>query len=124
MPLFLPCQRLELSHKQFRLQLSNVYCNGAHLNERGSDDPYGFKQFFQTIGSSKTELNIYIDEALELGQRDLDVMIWLKLNSGQFPILSNIARDFLAIVVSNIASESTFSTRGRVMDLRHSSLKP
>ncbi|KAG5028853.1 hypothetical protein JHK87_012367 [Glycine soja] len=96
----------------------------AHLNERGSDDPYGFKQFFQTIGSSKTELNIYINEALELGQRDLDVMIWLKLNSGQFPILSNIARDFLAIVVSNIASESTFSTRGRVMDLRHSSLKP
>ncbi|KAG4938937.1 hypothetical protein JHK84_045138 [Glycine max] len=96
----------------------------AHLNEEGSDDPYGFNQFFQTTESSKTKLNIYLDEALESGQEDLDVLSWWKLNLGRFPILPNMTRDLLAIPISIVASESTFSTGGIVIDPHRSSLTP
>ncbi|KAL0376138.1 UNVERIFIED_CONTAM: putative AC transposase [Sesamum calycinum] len=42
----------------------------------------------------------------------------------RFPILSKIARDILAVPVSTVASESAFSTGGRVLDAFRSSLSP
>ncbi|KAL8531032.1 hypothetical protein ACS0TY_007879 [Phlomoides rotata] len=47
-----------------------------------------------------------------------------KVNSPRFPILSEIARDVLAIPISTVASESTFRTGGRVLDAFRSSLTP
>nr|KYP37109.1 Putative AC transposase [Cajanus cajan] len=88
----------------------------ARLNEEASDDPYGYNQFFKSTGSHKSELSKYLEESLEENQGDLDVLNWWKLNSGRFPILSNMARDLLAIPVSTVASKSAFSTGGRVLD--------
>lgn len=42
----------------------------------------------------------------------------------KFPILSEMARDILAIPVSSVASESAFSTSGRILDQYRSSLTP
>ncbi|TNV97547.1 hypothetical protein C5H24_12760, partial [Xylella fastidiosa] len=42
----------------------------------------------------------------------------------KYPILSEIARDALAIPVSTVASEAAFSTGGRVVDQFRSSLSP
>nr|KYP68859.1 Putative AC9 transposase [Cajanus cajan] len=83
----------------------------ARLNEEASDDPYGYNQFFKSTGSHKYELSKYLEEAL-------------KLNSGRFPILSNMARDLLVIPISTMASESAFSIGGRVLDAYRSSLTP
>ncbi|CAI0464193.1 unnamed protein product [Linum tenue] len=42
----------------------------------------------------------------------------------KYPTISEIARDILAVPISNVASESTFSTGGRVLDSFRTSLSP
>ena len=53
-----------------------------------------------------------------------DSLLWCKVNSSKYPILSQIARDVLAIPVSTVASESAFSTGGRILDEYKSSMTP
>ncbi|XP_045788535.1 uncharacterized protein LOC123883677 isoform X2 [Trifolium pratense] len=63
---------------------------------------------------SQNQLN-RLDEILE-EEGDLDVLIWWKDNCTRYPVLARIAREVLAIPVSTVASESAFSTGGRVLD--------
>ena len=53
-----------------------------------------------------------------------DILKWWKINSERFPVLSRMARDILAISISTVASEATFRTSGRVLDVFRSSLTP
>ncbi|GJU62737.1 zinc finger BED domain-containing protein RICESLEEPER 2 [Tanacetum coccineum] len=54
---------------------------------------------------------------LELDDKeDFDILLWWKLNSPRFPIISKMAKDILLIQISTIAFESAFSTSGRVLD--------
>ncbi|KAF7131863.1 hypothetical protein RHSIM_Rhsim09G0080500 [Rhododendron simsii] len=61
-------------------------------------------------------LNLIVREGLQ----EIDVSIArvrnMKLNSSKYPIVSQMAQDVLAIAVSAVASESAFSTGGRVID--------
>ena len=51
---------------------------------------------------------------------DFDILMWWKMNSSRYRVLFQIARDVLAIPISTVASESTFSTGGAYLDLFHS----
>lgn len=73
---------------------------------------------------SKSELDKYLKEDTEDESDKFDMLNWWKVNSPRFPILSLVARDVLAIPVSTVASESVFSTSGRVLDAFRSSLSP
>ena len=46
------------------------------------------------------------------------------MNSTRYVILSEVARDAMAILVSTVAFESAFSTEGHVLDPFRSSLAP
>ncbi|XP_077222106.1 zinc finger BED domain-containing protein RICESLEEPER 2-like [Tasmannia lanceolata] len=72
----------------------------------------------------KTELDRYLEEDVEEGGSTFEILYWWKLNCSRFHVLSLIARDVLAIPVSTVASESAFSTGGRVLDNFRSSLTP
>jgi hypothetical protein len=53
---------------------------------------------------------------------ELDILGWWKTNSTRHPILARIAREVLAIPATTVASESAFSTSGRVVSDHHTSL--
>lgn len=72
----------------------------------------------------KSELDKYLEEGCERYSPNFDILNWWKVNASRYPILSNIARDILAMPVSTVASEAVFSTTGCVLDMFHSSLTP
>ncbi|CAN1339509.1 Putative AC transposase [Linum perenne] len=73
-----------------------------------------------------------VEEAEELSKSELDRYLgakcvnqaWWKMNSSDYLILGLMAKDVLAVRVSTVASESAFSTGGRVLDAFRSSLTP
>ncbi|KAG5531158.1 hypothetical protein RHGRI_025948 [Rhododendron griersonianum] len=76
---------------------------------------------------SKSELERYWLESKEDSKvhgDKFDVLAWWKVNSPRYPILSQMVRDILAIPVSTVASESAFSTGGRILDPYRTSLSP
>nr|XP_009766487.1 PREDICTED: zinc finger BED domain-containing protein RICESLEEPER 2-like [Nicotiana sylvestris] len=76
---------------------------------------------------AKSELERYIGEGQELlsdDSDDLKILDWWKINAPRFPVLSELARDVLAIPISSVASECAFSTGGRILDSFKSSLTP
>lgn len=78
------------------------------------------------VEDSKDELEIYLKEKVEnpklMNGVEYDVLSWWKVNSGRFPVLSEIARDVLAMQVLSVASESAFSTSKRVLEPSRSCL--
>jgi hypothetical protein len=78
----------------------------------------------QSMGCNN-ELDKYLAENCE-GRKDVnfDVLLWWKTNSSRYQVLSKMARDVLAVPVSTVASESAFSTGGRILDPFRSSLSP
>ncbi|WJZ87939.1 hypothetical protein VitviT2T_007282 [Vitis vinifera] len=61
---------------------------------------------------SKTKLNQYLSESNERINDGFDILHWWKVNYFKFNILAQIVRDVLAIDISAIAFESTFSISG------------
>ncbi|CAN1216551.1 Zinc finger BED domain-containing protein RICESLEEPER 2 [Linum perenne] len=77
---------------------------------------------------NRAELDKYLDDARE-GAGDVteefDILTWWKVvGAYKYPVMSEIAKDILAIPLSSVASESTFSNGGRVLDDFRSSLLP
>ncbi|KAH9750902.1 BED-type domain-containing protein [Citrus sinensis] len=113
--------------------------NGSNFWDLGDDndvmieDP--FSEFSKAVAVSEgspelsNELDLYLMEKTEkiaksnLGTK-FDILLWWRVNSANYPILSSIARDVLAIPVSTVASESAFSTGGCILDQYRSSLTP
>jgi hypothetical protein len=74
--------------------------------------------------NTKSELEKYLSENCEDTEKKLDILLWWKASEQRFPILARMARDVLAIPISTVASESAFSTCGRILDDFRSSLTP
>ncbi|KAI8563870.1 hypothetical protein RHMOL_Rhmol03G0142700 [Rhododendron molle] len=93
------------------------------------DDLSDFDEFVTSNQTSqvlakKSELDRYLEEdVIPTGNQDFDVLAWWK-NDMKFPTLRVIARDVLSIPVSTVASESAFSTSGRVVTPHRSRLHP
>ena len=84
-----------------------------------------FKRHLEEENSmeSKSEVERFLIEGCEdPSDSAFDILRWWKLHNLKYPILFLIARDILAIPVSTVASESAFSTGGRVLDPFRSSL--
>uniref|UniRef100_A0A803PST2 Zinc finger BED domain-containing protein RICESLEEPER 2-like n=1 Tax=Cannabis sativa TaxID=3483 RepID=A0A803PST2_CANSA len=131
---------LDQMYKEYYIIDSNGdmhHSSSTHLGEESrdedeDDDDYTWfdqqrKEKLKAAEHSenKTEVDKYFIEACENFENpDFDVLKWWKHNAGRFKILSKIAQDIFAIPVSTVASESAFSTGGRVIDPYRSCLTP
>ena len=83
---------------------------------------------FVNVGNEEVndELNTYLGEKLVPFnvEEKFDVLAWWKVNGGNYSILSQITRDILAIPITNIASESAFTTSGRFVSPYRNRLHP
>ena len=91
--------------------------------------PTRFQSFLQSNSTevSKSELLIYLEEAqVSIDDKTFDLLDYWKVNSNahRFLVLAAMAKSFLAVPASSVSSESTFSTRDRILDDYRSSLKP
>ncbi|KAL9687472.1 hypothetical protein QQ045_031875 [Rhodiola kirilowii] len=68
------------------------------------------------VEENRTELDTYLKEATESINTEFDILGLWRMHSPRFPILSQMARDVLAVPISTVASESAFSTSGRIID--------
>lgn len=74
---------------------------------------------------NKNEVELYLMETLEKKSNpNCNILNWWKVNSTKYPIIGQLARDVLAIPVSNVASEYAFSIGDRVINCYMSSLTP
>jgi hypothetical protein len=86
-----------------------------------------FQNFLESSASktSKSELLTYLDEANHpLEDESFNLLHYWKVNAHRFPVVSSMAKKFLAVPASSVSSESTFSCGGRILDDYRSSLKP
>lgn len=72
----------------------------------------------------KTEVDKYLAEEREPMDTNFDILNWWRVQQCRYPTLAKMARDMLAIPVSTVASESAFSTGGRVLDSFRTNLTP
>jgi hypothetical protein len=79
-----------------------------------------------TFVRSKNELDRYLEEeTLPNYENDnFDILSWWKLEGTRYPTLRLVARDILAIPITTVASESAFSTSGRLLSDHRSRLTP
>ncbi|KAK2454964.1 zinc finger BED domain-containing protein RICESLEEPER [Trifolium repens] len=84
----------------------------------GFDEIMCIIQENEAIGPMKSELQEYLDECLYTPPipTSFSALDLRRNNSMKYKILSKMAADILAILISTVASESTFSVGGRVID--------
>ncbi|KAL6225590.1 hypothetical protein ACLB2K_004439 [Fragaria x ananassa] len=88
-------------------------------NDLGDDDMDAYDAFVSgsSKDTAKSDLERYLDETVlpRVNDKEFDVLYWWKTNGMKYPTLYKVARDILAIPVSTVASESAFSTGGRIV---------
>ncbi|GKB05846.1 zinc finger BED domain-containing protein RICESLEEPER 2-like protein, partial [Tanacetum coccineum] len=110
----------------------NRSCGGS-TNSRSNEDLVGseweeFGDFYKGADvekCDKSELKMYLEEGLLEGHwgTKFNALEWWNVHQLKYPILSKMAKDVLAIPISTVASEATFSAGGRVIDPYRSALK-
>jgi hypothetical protein len=70
------------------------------------------------------EFDTYIKEGLLKRSEIFDILDWWNHNGLKYPTLQRLARDILVIPITTVASETAFSTNGRLLSPHHSRLHP
>ncbi|KAL6579833.1 hypothetical protein OROMI_007857 [Orobanche minor] len=97
------------------------YCSAKLRGDSGAGTSH-LNSHYETKHHSK-ELDHYLDE--DVVQKDgFDLLNWWKANEQKYPTLQLMARDFLAIPASTVASESAFSSSGRLVSPHRNRLHP
>nr|GEW72430.1 hypothetical protein [Tanacetum cinerariifolium] len=74
----------------------------------------------------KSDLDVYLEDGCHMcaqeDNKNFNILDWWKNHESKYGILSKLARDILAIRITTVASEATFSAGSRVIDKYRASL--
>ena len=70
----------------------------------------------------RQELSLYLSEPLVTEENCADVLLWWKNNSSRYPVLSEMAANYLAIQASSVPCKCLFSSAGLVDTKRRNCL--
>ncbi|XP_074556265.1 zinc finger BED domain-containing protein RICESLEEPER 2-like [Curcuma longa] len=106
--------------------------NSTQSNREHTTFSSGWTEFssylkeIEMVQPEKSELDVYLEEGCHRHNPNdaFDALSWWKLNTYKFPVLSTLAKDILAIPITTVASEATFSAGSRVIDKYRASLAP
>lgn len=124
-------REVEQKLEKFFMRYKELYGNESSQEERVGDvvprdDGNGYLGAFLNVGgksmSVENELKRYLREGVVTYTKDFDILQWWKHNNMRFPIVSRMAKDILGIQISTMASESAFSTSGRILDVYRTNL--
>ncbi|KAL0367028.1 UNVERIFIED_CONTAM: Zinc finger BED domain-containing protein DAYSLEEPER [Sesamum radiatum] len=102
--------------------LENTMSSPVDSNINVDDSLDEFEEFvvskttFATNMRMTSKLDIYLEESLLPRARDFDILNWWKINGVKFLTLQKMVRDILAIPVSTVAYESSFSSSGKLIN--------
>ncbi|KAG5022179.1 hypothetical protein JHK85_018521 [Glycine max] len=106
-------------------EMNDTGINSSTTSASKSSIVTGFDQIMNIVRANeaippmKSELEDYLKENVyipETSNSSFSVLEWWRNNSLKYKVLSKMAGDILIIPISIVASESTFSIRGRVID--------
>jgi len=120
-------QRVRTSNSDMRThhEVSSVSVGSPVLGKRVLEAEFAqYRLRRRTARAHKSELDAYLEEEPMENSTTFDVLAWWKSKSEKYPVLSAMARDFLAIPLSTVSSESAFSCAGRILGDTRTSLKP
>lgn len=111
--------------------MNDTGINSSTTSASKSSIVTGFDQIMNIVRANeaippmRSELEDYLKENVyipETSNSSFSVLEWWRNNSLKYKVLSKMAGDILAIPISTVASESTFSAGGRVIDEYRSKL--
>src|SRR5277367_832011 len=71
--------------------------------------------------TESSELERYLELPID---EEINPLLWWQAHSSEFPIVSDMARDFLAIQATSVASEQAFSVAGNTITKTRNRLLP
>ncbi|KAL9667777.1 hypothetical protein QQ045_002145 [Rhodiola kirilowii] len=113
--------------KDLLIQLCDAY--NSMIVEASSKDYrayWNYEGHGRRLGVVGHEVDRYLLDPIvkAVNPLDYDILEWWKTNGDKYPSLAALTKDIMAIQVSTVASESSFSTSRRVIDPFRSSLSP
>ncbi|GJT92248.1 zinc finger BED domain-containing protein RICESLEEPER 2-like protein [Tanacetum coccineum] len=109
-----------------------LMCIGSILDPRCPSR--GFSYYYSRLKQKDVldlkslDLDVYLEEGIYLCKDNsaisFNILDWWKSDEAKFPVLSKMASHFLAIPITTVASEATFSAGGHVIDTYRASLDP
>ncbi|KAG6406250.1 hypothetical protein SASPL_133849 [Salvia splendens] len=96
------CSFLQSFYAMTRLVSGTTSCNILCVASEDDDDEDGSSELTRYFAERQYKAN----------EDDFDILMWWKTYGISYPILSEMAKDILAIPISSVASESAFSMGG------------